>query len=69
MGTPTEPRATREPARPPRVVVVIALEERLRVVVDAVTSGEQDRLTDWIRNHPRLADLIAEAAALEREAA
>jgi hypothetical protein len=48
-------------ATPPAFVIEIPLEASPRVLMRAMTSGEEDRLVDWIRSHDELAMLIARA--------
>ena len=55
-------------ANPPAVVIVLALEEPVRVTVEALTEGETERLRDWIQSNPRLAELYNTAKELRAAA-
>jgi hypothetical protein len=52
---------------PPRLLVVFAVEEVPRVVMDAMNDGEEARLVDWLTAHPQIARLVDDARALARE--
>lgn len=52
---------------PPRLVVVLAVEEKPRVVLDAMNAEEEARLVDWLTANPDLARLVDDARAIARE--
>jgi hypothetical protein len=54
---------------PPAVTIVLALEARLGVVVDALDEQEYLRLRAWLGSSPTLLRLLDEAYALERRPA
>jgi len=64
VGTPTDPRATREPSPAPQVVIYLPLEGHCRVVVDAARDGDFARLHDWLTNKPRLHGLVVDAVEI-----
>ena len=45
----------------PMCLIVLPLEGAPKVVYDATSDSEMRRLSDWIREHPRIARLIADA--------
>jgi hypothetical protein len=52
----------------PGVLILLALEARPRVIVDAVDEAEYARLLDWLHSHPELLALLNAAYELERAA-
>jgi hypothetical protein len=55
----------------PSLILVVPLEGRPRVVVDALCEAEELRLNDWVRANEDIAALVAHAleVACDREAA
>jgi hypothetical protein len=49
---------------PPSFAVVVPLEGRARVVCDAQTEGELERLNDWLRARPDWLELVQAAVDL-----
>jgi hypothetical protein len=53
----------------PALTVVFGLEERPRLIWDALSEGETVWLSDWLASHPDYERLIVEAFDLAQEAA
>jgi hypothetical protein len=51
----------RRPALPPSVTIVLSLEAAPRVITDAQTDAEANRLGDWILAQPDLVELLDKA--------
>jgi hypothetical protein len=49
----------------PAVLIVLAVEARPAVLVNAINEGEYARLKDWLRAHPELLALLDAAYELE----
>jgi hypothetical protein len=56
-----------EPFGTPAVTITFELEQRPRVVWDALDSGEQARLEDWIASHADYLRLVAMAYDLAEQ--
>jgi hypothetical protein len=57
------------PGAHPAVVIELLVEERApRVLVCAMTDGQEARIVDWIRSQDDLADLVQRALELAEEA-
>jgi hypothetical protein len=52
----------------PAILIEVPLEAAPRVLLNCMNSSEEDRLTDWIRAHDGLAELVARAIELAEEA-
>jgi hypothetical protein len=48
----------------PAVLIVLGIEERPSVRIDALNEGEQARMLDWIESHPDFLELIGRAYEL-----
>jgi hypothetical protein len=48
----------------PAVLIVLVLEERPSVRIDALSEGDALRMSDWLAAHPRYADLVERAIEL-----
>jgi hypothetical protein len=51
----------------PAILIRLELEAAPRLLVDAVSEQEHDRLCDWLEAHPAYVDLVQQALALERQ--
>lgn len=49
----------------PRLTIILQLEERPRVVEDALTESESRRLEDWVKSQPELLKLVRYALHLQ----
>jgi hypothetical protein len=45
----------------PAVTIVFALEERPRVIWDAISESEAQRLRDWVEAHDQYVDIVSAA--------
>jgi len=57
------------PSPPPRLVIVLSLEERPKVHEEAMHEGDSRRLQDWIKSRPALLQLVKDALLLQTKKA
>lgn len=53
---------------PPSLLIVLPMEGRPRVLTDALTEGEEDRLLAWIERHTAYRELVDDALDLQEAA-